>query len=272
MKVMRFQATDGVGVLAYAGLGATSQGTQPSDWMSAVLRRRGGLTFEQALEVLSAAANRELPQHLEHVPGTAHFIIIPAFVGGVGRLYSIDNVVEPKTHRLWYRCTSHHNTTVPGSPSPRIVVAGTGGIYLESKGRSWARDVLRLVNAHDRGRVSDYVIADHLAKLNYEAHQKVGDGSVGPSCVVIWCRRPNAPSATGSAHQFYRGTERDTDSTPIPSIANGLDVTHIGAIVIDAMQEARASGASTKAAFDLAEDKLAQHLAKAPWKTDEKLG
>jgi hypothetical protein len=46
VKVMILETTDGVGLLAYAGLGATSQRTQPSEWMSAVLRGRGGLTFE----------------------------------------------------------------------------------------------------------------------------------------------------------------------------------------------------------------------------------
>ena len=90
---MRLETTDGVGLLAYAGLGATPRGTQPSDWMSAVLRGRGGQTFEQALGVLSAAATRELPRHLARMPSGAHFIVIPAFVRGVGsRLYSIDNV------------------------------------------------------------------------------------------------------------------------------------------------------------------------------------
>jgi hypothetical protein len=48
VKVMNLETTDGVGLLAYAGLGATPRGTQPSEWMSAVLRGRGGLTFEQA--------------------------------------------------------------------------------------------------------------------------------------------------------------------------------------------------------------------------------
>jgi hypothetical protein len=69
IKVMELSTGDGVGILAYAGLGATALGTQPSKWMSAVLRGRGGLTFEQALDVLSAAANRELPRHLLGTPG-----------------------------------------------------------------------------------------------------------------------------------------------------------------------------------------------------------
>lgn len=101
VKVMNLETTDGVGLLAYAGLGATSQGTQPSEWMSAVLRGRGGLTFEQALGVLSAAANKQLPKHLVRMPGGAHFIVVPAFVRGVGsRLYSIDNVLDPRRRSI----------------------------------------------------------------------------------------------------------------------------------------------------------------------------
>jgi hypothetical protein len=53
-------------------------------------------------------ANKELPKHLRSMPGGAHFIIIPAFVRGVGpRLYSIDNAVDGKTGRHRYRYTSH---------------------------------------------------------------------------------------------------------------------------------------------------------------------
>jgi hypothetical protein len=33
-------------------IGATSKGTQPPEWVNAVLRGRGGMAFEQALGVL----------------------------------------------------------------------------------------------------------------------------------------------------------------------------------------------------------------------------
>jgi hypothetical protein len=153
VKVMDLETTDGRGLLAYAGLGATPRGTQPSDWMSAVLRGRGGLTFEQALGVLAAVANKELPRHLARMPGGGHFIIVPAFVRGAGsRLYSVDNVVDHRTKRHWYRYTSHQRTAEPGAPSIRLALGGTGGIYLFHKDRSWQRALLSLVNAHDRGK------------------------------------------------------------------------------------------------------------------------
>jgi hypothetical protein len=83
IKIMGLTTNDGNGILAYAGLGATPKGTQPSEWMSAVLRGRGGLTFDQTLGVLADAATRELPKYLIDVPGGGHFIVAPAFVTGI---------------------------------------------------------------------------------------------------------------------------------------------------------------------------------------------
>lgn len=119
IKIMHLDTNDGVGLLAYAGLGATPRGTQPSDWMSAVLRGRANLTFEEALAVLSAAANRELPGQLQRMPRGEHHIMVPAFVHPVGaRLYSISNAVDRSTRQHWYRYSSHQRTAEPGSPSP----------------------------------------------------------------------------------------------------------------------------------------------------------
>jgi len=261
---MNLETMDGVGLLAYAGLGATSKGTQPSDWMSAVLRGRGGLTFEQALAVLSAAATKQLPKHLAQTLAGAHFIIVPAFVKGVGaRLYSIDNVVDRRTRTHSYRYTSHQRTTEPGSP-PRPAVTGTGGLYLARDG-SWQRPLLRLVNAHDRGKVSDHVIADQLARLNHQAHRGVRDGSVGPRCIVLWCRRPDARHSTsGGGHQFYTGIDRDRDSAAIPTIANGMDVQAITGALI-------ASHGFSSGAFDFDKDEMNRLLAELPYEPDEKL-
>jgi hypothetical protein len=274
VKVMRLETDDGVGLLAYAGLGATPRGTQPSDWMSAGLRGRGGLTFEQTLGVLAAAATRELPRYLTRIPGGAHSIVIPAFVRGVGaRVYTIDNVVDRKTRRHWYRYTSHHRTAEPGSPSVRLGLGGTGGSYLAQKGQRWARALLGLVNAFDRGKISDYVIADRLASLNYEAHQNVRDGSVGPSCIVVWCRRPGAPRLTsGGSQQFYVGTIRAEDSGDIPIISGGMDVAGIIRVLMPGFLAWGATdfGRGTPSDF-LDTDEINEQLANLPSEPDEKL-
>jgi len=273
VKVMDLSATDGLGLLAYAGLGATPRGTQPSEWMSAVLRGRGGLPFEQALGVLSDAANRELPKHLATMPGGAHSVIVPAFVRGVGpRLYTIDNVVNRKTRQHWYRYTSHQGPAERGARSPRIAVGGTGGLYLaQKKDKAWQRALLRRVNAHDRGKVSDHLIADHLATLNYEAHQAVSD-TVGPRCIVVWRRRPDARPGPGGGQQSYTGVDRDSSSYGIPTIAeNGMDVHAIAGVLMKQFQDRLAQGARGVAAVEVDGDEVNRLFARLPEEPDEKL-
>jgi hypothetical protein len=274
---MNLETTDGVGLLAYAGLGATSRGTQPSDWMSAVLRGRGGLTFVQALGILATVATKELPTHITDIPG-GHSIIVPAFIRGVGpRIYTIDNVVDQSTGQHLYRYTSHQRTDSASSPpSGPFAAGGTGGLYLVQKARkdkAWARALLRLGNAHDRGKVSDHLIADHLASLNYEAHQRVGDGSVGPRCIVVWRRRPDARRpAPGGGQQCYTGLDRDRDSAAIPTIAGGTDVASIAGRLIEHLQRRyKDRGNGRSPLLDLDKDEINRWLANLPSEPDEKL-
>jgi hypothetical protein len=273
VKVMTLETTDGVGLLAYAGLGATSGRMQPSDWMSAVLRGRGGLTFEQSLGILSTVATRELPRHLLKTRDAMHFIVIPAFIDGIGpRHYSIDNVLDPVTGRHWFRYTSWQYTTRPGSPPPRIAVAGSGGIYLDRLGRGWGRALLSLVAAHDRGKVSDESIADRLSKINYAVSEKVDD--VGPRSIVVWLRRRDARRpASGGGHQYYTGIDRDLSvSEAVPTIASGLDVRAITSVLMRDFQK-RIADLGVREAFRGFGDGTEQNrmLAEIPDKPDETL-
>ncbi len=277
VKVMVLERTDGVGLLGYAGLGATPKGTQPSEWMSAVLRGRGGLTFEQALGVLSDAANRELPEHLARMSGgvdgiVGHTIVIPAFVRGVGpRLYTIDNVFNSQTRQHRYRFTRHVGPEDQGSMSPRVGLAGTGGIYLHQKRKLWARALLSLVNAHDRGKVSDYLIADQLARLSYMTHQAV-PRTVGPRCIVVWRRRPDDRRARpGGGHRFYTGVDRDRETFAIPTIGNGMDVQALVGVLMKDFQQRVAIHGFGEAAFDVDHDEMNRLLAELPHAPDEKL-
>jgi hypothetical protein len=227
------------------------------------------------LGILSDAANKELPKHLASTPGGAHSIIVPAFVRGVGpRLYSIDNVVDRKTRRHWYRYTSYQRTAELGSSPPRVALGGTGGIYLAQKDRQWQRALVSLVNAHDRGKVSDYLIADHLARLSYEAYQGVRDGTVGPRCIVVWRRRPDPRRpASGGAHQFYTSVERDQGSDAIPTIANGMDIKSLVGVLMPRFltQSADHGFGASLATSDEERTELNRLLAMLPSEPDEKL-
>lgn len=275
MKVLNLETTDGVGLLAYAGLGATSRGTQPSEWMKTVLRGRGSLKFEAAFSVLADAATRELPKHPTQMPVGAHTIIAPAFVRGVGsRHYSIENVIDGATGKHYYHFTSWQQMIDSQAHSVRLALGGTGGFYL-AQTSNWQRILFSLVKAHDRGRIADYVVADHLATLNYRARVGVKDGTVGPRCIVIWRRRPDTRrKAPVGAHYFFTGISREQGGGSIPTIARGMD---IGALVSATFEPFRSR---SKVFFDTGvlpeEDEaemeeMRRRVSQLPFEPDERL-
>lgn len=273
VKMMFLGTTDGVAVLAYAGLGATARQTEPSTWMANVLRGRGGLTMEQALGVLADVATKELPPHLVRTPAGSHSIVIPAFVEPVGaRLYSIDNLVDRRTGKHWYRYTSHQYTSVAGARSPRVALAGTGGMHLNGTGWRWRRHLLNLVKGHDRGRLSASAVADELARLNMEAHENVADGSVGPNSIVVWRRRRDArtPGPAG-AHHFYEGRLRAPDTANIPIIDNGTDVGGIARMMMEIFQRRLAEPSFDFTRYVLDEDEINRRLVDLPSDPDDRL-
>lgn len=272
IKVMGLTTNDGNGVLAYAGLGATRRGTQPSEWMSAVLRGRGDLTFEQSLDVLARAATRELPKYLIDIPD-GHFIVVPAFLKGIGsRLYSIDNVVHSKTKQHWFRYT-YYQRDVPGSPSVRIAFAGSGGHYLAQKGGFDRRSFFSLVKKHDRGKVSSQCVADRLAELNYETHKAMeaaGDRTVGPRCIVVWRRRQGLrKDIRGGGHLFYTGVDRERECPTIPSVGSGMDTQALVNLISKQFQRNLADHGFNPAAFDV--DEMNRLAAGIPNQPDERL-
>jgi hypothetical protein len=287
MKIVSLETSDGVGVLAYAGLGATPRGTQPSEWMSAVLRGRGGLTFEQTLGRLATVATRELPRHLAAIPDPSqrsHLIIAPAFIKGIGsRLYAIDYVIDAKTGEHRYSFRSYVRGDVPGSQSVRIAGAGSGVAYTSEKSRDWHRALRSLVRDHDRGKVSDDVIADRLARLNFEVHEdrtRQGDNTVGPRSVVIWRRRRDArPGRPGGGHLFYTGTSRDffaetsrdRDRAWIPTIINGNDVMALGRVWMETIHPQLTGVDFHPDNINLDTDELNRRLAALPDTPDDML-
>jgi hypothetical protein len=280
VKVIRLETNDGVGVLAYAGLGATPRGTQPSEWMSAVLRGRGKLTFEEALGTLATVAAVELPRHLEAIPDPSqrsHVILAPAFITGVGaRLYTIDYARDVKTGQYHYRYARRVNRDAPGERAVRIAGAGSGAVHLSKKvkkDKDWSRTLMSLVRDHDRGKVSDNLVADQLAALNFEVHEelaKLNDQSVGPRSIVIWSRRRDAlQDRPGGGHLFYDGTSRVRDNASIPIIVCGMDIVAMSKVFRGMFPSTR-----TDVGFDLSRydpDKLMRRLDALPDMPDDKL-
>lgn len=141
-KMMILETTDGVAFLGYAGLGSTSLGTEPADWMCRVLLGRN-FPLEYSIGIIARAMQEQLPRHLLQMPGQgrpAHFVIIPALVGTDSRFYSIDLVLAPdrKTYEFRYRRLRYTDAPISTPSPPRIGVGGTGVLYLPTD-RGWGR-------------------------------------------------------------------------------------------------------------------------------------
>lgn len=83
---MFLETKDGVAILGYSGLGETALGTEPADWMSAVLRGRP-LSLEHSLGALADAIKKQIPPHLVGLPKRAplaHSVIAPGICGWRG--------------------------------------------------------------------------------------------------------------------------------------------------------------------------------------------
>lgn len=215
-KIMFLEATDGVAILGYAGLGKTIAGTEPSDWMSAVLRGRN-LRIEQYLEVLARALQEQLPRHMLRMPGSghvAHHVVVSAFVEGKPRLYTIDLILTPDRKSKGFRFVRHEQKH--GAP-PRYGLGGSGGLHLFAD-RRWMRSLARILTASDRKRVTHMAVAHELARLNYAVSQAITDKSVGPQCIV-GCRFRKG----GGGHWAYEGARLGGNASP-PQIAQGFDM------------------------------------------------
>lgn len=217
-KLLLLDATDGIAMLGYAGLGATALGTEPADWMRAVLRGRH-LPVEQSLGFLATQVQEQLPRHMTDLLGTRipqHLILAPAFVGGRVRIYAISLSFPPDRPegRVSFDCWGASDRPPP------LAIIGSGAKHL-GKDKRWQRDILRLLKASDRGQITPHVVADRLATLNYEAHG--ADPLVGPRCIVVW-RHHNGRIHFGGDHLCYTGTVRESDSARLP-IADKIDIT-----------------------------------------------
>lgn len=264
-KLMFLETTDGTAILGYAGLGATASGTEPADWMSAVLRGRN-LPLEQSLGVLAEAAKQQLPRHMIRMPGpgvSMHNVIVPAFLNGDTRIYSIDMVLSPNRKQYHFRYTRHVDS-MSTCRTPRIGIGGSGALYLY-RNKRWMRPLLRMVRAYERGLLTPEAVGRHLAMLNMEVHRQ--DGTVGPSCIVAWRNRKG-----GGGHQPYADGARDT-TTPclVPNISRGMDVLAIaGLLMARSLKnfEAHEAGKPIQA-FD--RDEMNAELARLPHGPDERL-
>lgn len=273
VKVMTLDTHDGTGIVAYAGLGTTGL-TQPSEWMPKVLRGRGDLGFEESLQELAAAAERQFPPHLARLPSQDHCFVAVGFIHGVGAVtYTIDNLAGAFELRRWA------NQIGTNRLPPVIVLAGSGGAYLGSCSDQWRRPLLSLLKAHDKGKVSDLCVADRLAELNHHAYlagceRNRRENAVGPRSIVVWKRRPGTVGVTGGEHRFYTKLHRNEDCPSLPAISVGNDMQ----ILVDQLHAGleravlrNAADPSQEPVLDLNVEGLMRALKGLPTSPDERL-
>jgi len=273
-KLMFLETNDGVAILGYAGLGATALGTEPADWMSAVLRGRN-FSLERSLGVIAEAMKKQLPRHMQRLPGNGargHNVIVPAFLGDELRLYTIDLALAPDCRSMRFRYTRHIVDQPAGTTprTPRFAIGGSGGLCLIQDKR-WMRSLLRIVKANDCGRVSPRAVADQLANLNNEVHLRAAYKSVGPRCIVAWRHKKGGVHKGGGGQQFYTGTTRETSSTALPTIGNGMDISALVGVLMPLMTKRLEAMRAGEPAMELDKDEINAQLARLPDKPDENL-
>jgi hypothetical protein len=275
-KVMFLETKDGAAILGYAGLGATALGTEPADWMSAVLRGQN-LPLEESLRVLAGAMKRQFPRHMIQMPGNGvptHIVIINSLLGNQIGLYTINSVSTPERNNFDFLLYRHVFKILASSIEipPKFVVAGTGAIYL-NRDKKWTRGLLDIIRAHDRCHVSPNVVSDYLANLNYEVHLGTSDKSVGSRCIVAWRYKKGSVHKGGGAggHQFYTETSRDSSTLALPTISVGIDAKAVAGVLMELMKKKLDAIQENEPTKDLYKDELIAKLARLPNKSDENL-
>jgi hypothetical protein len=226
-KILRLDATDGSVQIGYCGLGSTSLGTEPAEWMNGVLRGRQA-SVESYLHLLAIAFTNELPKHLLRISTGkifCHTALINGFIKNKPVLYTIDFVIEPDGKTYFTRlqnCAWHSEEKGVSFISP-IGVAGSGSVAF-MKNFSRMRDLKKLAMAYEARKVSVKGMLDHLALINYEIHKETTDGTVGPRCIIVWKNRENGAFSSGGGIACYSGTDQDRDCRAVPTISNGIDV------------------------------------------------
>ncbi|MCU4673767.1 hypothetical protein ACFQRL_14325 [Microbacterium fluvii] len=223
MKVLVLDSVDGKAVFAYAGLGATSNGMQPSTWLRNVLRGRSG-KLEDYLGLVADKVGEQFPRHLSKVPGGAHVFLVPAFIGRQAAMFAIECVVDSfggARHR-YTRLVRPEDMRSPAT----LCVVGSGARSLARDSNVWGRSLLNLIRDEEAHGTGTRAVADGLAELVHRAHLQTSDGSVGPRSVVVWARA-HGTKRDGGGHAFYEGVHLDPSPDirlgMIPSISNGTD-------------------------------------------------
>lgn len=259
-KILTVEADDGVAIVGYAGLGRTALGTEPSQWMSSVLRGRN-LRLEQYFDVLRLALQRELPRHIGGNPNFGHHLVAIAYLDGEARMYTIDMRQCPETGAVMFHTTRHlqkHNSL------PIFALAGTGGSKLFAN-RSWVRPLASLIKAYDGERVGQMPVVAQLGELNANVSRQMSDRSVSNECIIV-CRHRGGG---GRYWRYKNGVRRG--GVRLPNIMRGVDLKAIGEVLLDEMATLNDTKVGSQTDRRSVDQRVNNKMARLPWEPDDKL-
>jgi len=266
VKLINLETKDGLALLGYSGLGASSSGVEPSEWMSKTIRGLN-LPLEKVLGIISNAAVKRLPRHLSRICGSAipaHHIIIPAFLNGDPRIYSIDLALIKQEKKTIHRYTKHvmKRNTPSGDISVRLATGGSGALTLKGK-KAWQRHLLRLINAHDAGRISPNEVSKYFAEINHFVSKS--NRTVSSECLVTW-----KLADKGGNFAFYKGVDIDQHPSngQILHIDNGLVVNDLANALMPFVEK-QFKAMNQGKEFKLDKEEIDKELKKLPENPDD---
>jgi hypothetical protein len=227
VKVLDLKTMDGHAMVSYAGLGLTVGGTEPSAWMSSVLRGRD-LPLEGCLGALAEAIYERVPPHLETIPHQgllAHHVMAAAFVDQQPRIYTIKYEKDAGSGEFGFECQRWLDPRAGSrNVAPRVAVAGSGALVL-SGSTSWARDLMRTVKEFNCKRLSgDGAAAVFAGVMRSVAHR---DPTVSEACGVFWRYRngggeqrwfPDPNHVVGPVNYFIPSIHRGSDTLALVQV------------------------------------------------------
>lgn len=278
IKATAIETVDGAAIIGYSGIGLTAMGSQPSHWVTQVLRGRN-CTLEQSLQFLADAMFREFQPHLAKLDKAEfrkHRFLAPAFVNGEKRLYTFGVAPQGDTMRPYLeRQIIGGGLTRLRIPYP-IAVTGSGAKALRPYFFNFQRPLLSLVRDFDKMKVSSEAVSAFLADLSFKSHLNTRDESVGPNSLVVWRTAKHSRYSGGGGHAFYFG-KQSGNGPIVPGVAHGLDIAEIGRLAwnlhwpqFKQQQEAKRLNEPIPE-FRLRGEELTELISKLPTEPDEKL-
>jgi hypothetical protein len=224
--------------------------------------------MEKSLENIADAIRKKLPRHLRQTSSAgvpAHDVVITAFVDGQSKIYTIGLVVDADGKEKGFRYSRFitGRKSAHGDISPRFALGGSGAFQLWPL-RDWGRELIRIIHAHDSGKIKPQTAAEQFAQINSQVANK--DEKVGKRCIVVWRKKG------GGGFFFFSGLERDPnrEKASIPFIITGTDLNAVMNVTIThAMEMFKAMRKGEKKELD--GDLINQELAKLPDHPDETL-